>query len=653
MDREEAGSHAVKIVYFDCCALLVFAALLLALHVKKLTVGVTSRLFLAMLWVSFAATAADVVMEFVVGAPPLSAAAVGVGYFLSYTYKVLRNGTNILYILFLFAVTRTTYRLRKRWVRCLLLAPYLVLLAILAQNQLTHNVFRITAQGGYARAPMILWLYAISSLYALGGVVYLLAARRYLGAEKWVALIAFYLMVFLAVYVQLLFPSYLVEMFATAVVFLVHVLIVLRPEEITDSDTGLLNFVGYQREVRKLVLSRQNAHIIVIRFINANEVRSYLGENAYNAYIRQAAADIGALFKRDGLSWEMYFERPGSLYIVVDDDEYNGQYELLELFAERRKGLDEFTRTGVRLLPRVCHMRCPTDLNSYEDIFYLGHEFFGMVPYEHVYTEASELLCSGNYKLERNIDGILRRALLERRFELHYQPIYSLKERRFSSAEALIRLKDSTMGPISPGFFVPVAESRGLILPIGDFVLEEAYRFLSGQDLDALGLSYVEINLSVVQCLQTDLPEKVRALERKYGVSPERVNFEITETTYDSMGGIMDENVRLLSEQGYAFSLDDYGTGYSNIQRVSKLPLKIIKIDKSLVDGMGEEGGMSILRNTVRMMQDIGKELVVEGVETKETLDKIAELGCDFIQGFYFSQPLPEREFVAFLREHR
>lgn len=643
----------MKIVSFDCCALIVLSVLLLALYIKKLTVGLTNRLFLLMLWLSFAATAADLVMEFVVGNPPLSNVEVYVGYFLSYTYKVLRNATNVLYILFLFAVTRTTFRLRKWWAKAILVTPYLFLLGLMALDTATHNVFLITAEGGYERGPMILWLYVISSLYAVGGIVYLFTARRYLAMDKWVTLTAFYILVFVAVYIQMLYPKYLVEMFATAVVFLLHVLIVLRPEEITDPETGLLSFTGYQREVRKLVLSRQSAHIIVVRFINANEVRSYLGENVYNAYIRQAADEIGERFKQADLSWEMYFERPGSLYIVVDDDEYEGQYDLLELFAERRKELDEFTRTGVRLLPRVCHIRCPDDLDQDEDIFYLGHEFFGMVPYEQVYTEASELLCSGNYKLERNIDGILRRALLEHRFEIHYQPIYSVKEGRFHSAEALIRLKDSTIGPISPGFFVPVAESRGLILPIGDFVLEEVYRFLSEQDLDALGLSYVEINLSVAQCLQTDLPEKVRSLEKKYGVSPDKVNFEITETTYDSMGGIMDENVRHLFERGYTFSLDDYGTGYSNIQRVSKLPLKIVKIDKSLVDDMGEESGMSILRNTVQMMKDIGKELVVEGVETREALEHIAEMGCDFIQGFYFSRPLPENEFAAFMREHR
>ena len=114
----------------------------------------------------------------------------------------------------------------------------------------------------------------------------------------------------------------------------------------------------------------------------------------------------------------------------------------------------------------------------------------------------------------------------------------------------------------------------------------------------------------------------------------------------------MDIDLNGLKDMGYDFSLDDYGTGYSNIQRVSKLPFSIIKIDKSLIDGIGTEDGMSLVKNAIRMMKDIRKEIVAEGVETKEALDKLAEMGCDYIQGFYFSKPLPKDEFLEFIKEN-
>lgn len=121
---------------------------------------------------------------------------------------------------------------------------------------------------------------------------------------------------------------------------------------------------------------------------------------------------------------------------------------------------------------------------------------------------------------------------------------------------------------------------------------------------------------------------------------------------YDDLSTVIDSNVKQLMEMGYSISLDDYGVGYSNIHRVLKLPLKIVKIDKTLVDGLSTSGGKSVFKNTVNMLKDINLELVVEGVETKEALDQIVAMDCDFVQGFYYSKPVPEDQFIEYLKEH-
>ena len=191
-----------------------------------------------------------------------------------------------------------------------------------------------------------------------------------------------------------------------------------------------------------------------------------------------------------------------------------------------------------------------------------------------------------------------------------------------------------------------------MILPIGDFVIEEVFRFISENDLKKYGIDHIEPNLSVAQCLQPELADKIKELQDKYNIDPKQVNFEITETFFDNIGEIMDNNIRRIRELGYAFSLDDYGTGYSNIQRVSRLPFAIIKIDKSLIDIIGTPDGYAIIKNTINMMKDINKQIVAEGVETKETLEMLEELGCDYIQGFYFSKPLPVPEFMEFIKNN-
>ncbi len=257
------------------------------------------------------------------------------------------------------------------------------------------------------------------------------------------------------------------------------------------------------------------------------------------------------------------------------------------------------------------------------------------------------------YEIGARMDSILNRAIMERGFEMYYQPIYSVKDKSFTSAEALIRLKDDTYGAISPGLFIPAAESMGLILPIGEYVLETVFRFISHNNLKSLGLECIDINLSVAQCLQKGLPARIRQLQEEYQIDPAQVNFEITETTYDDIGNLAERNIQELVEMGYRFSLDDYGTGYSNMRRVSRLPLSIIKIDKSLVNDIRSESGWRIIKNVIRMMKDVDKKLVAEGVETEEDFLRLSELECDYIQGFYFSKPLSRDEFKEFCMKHR
>ena len=151
--------------------------------------------------------------------------------------------------------------------------------------------------------------------------------------------------------------------------------------------------------------------------------------------------------------------------------------------------------------------------------------------------------------------------------------------------------------------------------------------------------------------MESSLPEKISALQQKYGINPKRVNLEITETTFENISEVMLENVNELIRMGYSFALDDYGIGYSSIQRVNHLPLKLIKIDKSMLDEVASDNGRMILEHTVRMMQSIDKQLVAEGAETRDEVDMLELMDCDYIQGFYFSKPLPAEEFVRFLEE--
>jgi EAL domain-containing protein (putative c-di-GMP-specific phosphodiesterase class I) len=441
-------------------------------------------------------------------------------------------------------------------------------------------------------------------------------------------------------------------MYFTALGELLIMLSIMRPEERMDSEVGMLSWASYQSDLRNVLLSGEHVRIIVIRLLNCLEIRNYLGDHNYNRYLSEVAKGIRAMRWNHPRHIELYFERPGTIYIIGDEDETVSGDFVERLQSDTGDQVRRYTEMGVRFEPRVCVIRCPEDLQKAEDIISLGHKFHKIDSRkQQTVSHAGELVQSQTFAIEAHIEEIFDRAIKNGNLEMVYQPIYDVRSGSFRSAEALARIFDPEYGMISPAIFIPAAETEGFIIPIGDAVLDQVFRFLSEHDPDSLGLSRVEINLSVAQCMERSLPEKMRALQQKYGIDPSRVVLEITETTFENISEVVLENVTELIRMGYSFALDDYGIGYSSIQRVIHLPLKLIKIDKSMLDEVYSADGRKILEYTVRMMQSIGKQLVVEGAETCDEVEILKSMNCDYIQGFYYSRPLPAGEFIHFLEK--
>ena len=639
------------IIYFEICAVPLFLIILFVCHSRRMTRGNANQLFLALVLFSLFSTLADIGAEAACGTLPLSAARIVLCTVSINIYLILRNATNAILLLFLLYLTQTSFLIRKPWVKFAFALPYVCILGMLAQNYFTHNAFTITAEVGYARGPLMMAFYGVALVYGLVGLAYCVYCRRYLPGNKWSALLSIYVLAHLAVLIQFFYPKLLVEMFCTALGEMLIMISIMRPEERMDSDVGTLSWAAYQTDIRNILLSGEHVRIVVIQIPNCREIRSFLGDHKYIGYLSEITAGIRAVRWKQQGRIELYFEWPGTFYLITDPDEDDGAAAPDRLLARTGERIQRFSDMGVRFEPLVCLIRVPEDLRKAEDIFSLGHKFPKMGPGRQGLFLADEIVHSRAFDIEAHIEEILDRAIRENHIVMYYQPIHDVRGGGFRSAEALARIVDPEYGLISPAVFIPAAETEGFIIPVGDAVLEQVFRFISEHDPDALGLSRVEINLSVAQCMESNLPEKILALQRKYNVDPRRINLEITETTFENISETMLENVNELTRMGYSFALDDYGIGYSSIQRVIHLPLKLIKIDKSMLDEISSEEGRTILAYTVRMMQSIGKQLVAEGAETREVVGLLRDMGCDYIQGYYFSRPLPAEEFIRFMKE--
>lgn len=200
---------------------------------------------------------------------------------------------------------------------------------------------------------------------------------------------------------------------------------------------------------------------------------------------------------------------------------------------------------------------------------------------------------------------------------------------------------------VRPDIFIPAAEKSGMIHKIGKFVLEEVCRFIVSDKFKELGLDYIEVNLSVIQCMSSELADDVREIMNRYNVSSEQLNLEITETAAAYAQTTMMNNIEELNDDGIAFSLDDFGTGYSNMKRIASMPFAIVKLDKTFTEMNENDKMLKVVKNTISMVRDMNLRILVEGVETLESFKEFEALGVDYIQGYYFSKPLPMEKFVS------
>ena len=250
-----------------------------------------------------------------------------------------------------------------------------------------------------------------------------------------------------------------------------------------------------------------------------------------------------------------------------------------------------------------------------------------------------------------NMQAKMSAALLNSDFYLVYQPQFDIKTGDLRGFEALMRWHDKELGDIGPAIFIPLAEETGMILEIGDWVLNAAFCTLKNWQQKYSFKGIMSINISPMQLKQPNFIENIRNLLIKYNLNPDTVEIEITE-------GIMIENMNEAIEElnslkniGLRISLDDFGTGYSSLSYLQVLPLNTLKIDKSFITGITEKNGIqaNITNSIITMVTKMGLQTIAEGVEKNEQLQILKEFNCHIVQGFLRGKPMPEQNCAAYL----
>ena len=639
----------MTVYQYDVCSFLMLVLMLMSIVLRKLYNGSVHRTFMIFVILLLGNTVCDML-----SAAPLTAFSPGVRNALreggTFVYFILHASIAPLFTIFIGLSAGTFYKFigQHRYTKLLFSLPYAINIALVISNPWTHAVFRIV-DGEYQRGEYVIVTYIVGFFYAIHTFFYLKRFRGVLDRTSIAALLSIYPYTFAAVIIQYFFPRHLLEMFAYSIAVMTILIFVIRPEKMLNLAVGSKTMAAFWGDMKNIFLSERKYNIYVIKVISDSSVIQLYGINMHDVIMRELVSRINSRVRTlvpKGVSCDTYYLNYGLIAVSIDS-----RYASKDAAAQIFEVVSEKIHTDNFDLSLECvvfDIAIPSDLPSFESVisFVDTFEKSNVSAGSFVYGELTQ---QEKIKMSFDIDRYIRKAINNKSFQMYYQPIYSVKDNKFVTAEALIRLNDDEVGFISPADFIPAAEKSGAIYEIGEFVIDSVFGFI--EKTRPYGVEYIEINISAMQCMNDSFVDEIKQKLLDFGVSNKSVNFELTESASSILEDVLKRTVSLLHAEGIEFSIDDYGTGYSNLHRIMSQPIKIIKIDRSLICELSDDKTRAVLADTIRMIKSIGIEIVAEGVETKETAQWLIDKGCDFIQGYYYARPMPEDEYLAFLEK--
>jgi len=622
-------------IHYDIAAIILTAVILIHYYHRETIKQPQSRVFTRLMWLSLFTDVLDIVTV-VIDEYRMSALTVNV---VNVIYLILFNMAPFLYYMYLLTLARR----RELWTRrdkLILYVPVTCAVVLICTSPLTKLIFYYNPVEGYCHGAGFFLLYIAAVVYMAETVVITFIYRAQMTVWQRSSVYMYLLASAAGILIQIFVPNVLMLQFAVSLSLLVLYMSLENPDEDEDKLLGIYNRRGFEKVVSAAIETEESFHLLVVTVSNFQIVRETAGVSFCQVMMKQAMEHLKVTVK----PCLLFSLSEGRFAVMVD-----GRRETEKIIDTlQQEFIQPVVSDGMNIQIRIGILQIdyPEEVSTIEDVMDsidYAEAFQTGAADNKVLHGSGEILNKMRY--ENRILQAMQQALDNGTFRVFYQPIYSTKEKRYNSAEALIRLIDEELGFISPDVFIPMAEKNGMILKIGEFVFRSVCEMMSRERIWERGIDYIEVNLSVVQCMQEDICEMLYGIMDEYDIPYSCINLEVTETAIAR--DILWNTMERMTVGGVTFSLDDYGTGYSNLTNVLKYPFHIVKLDKSMVwYAMEDERAMCALRYTVAMMQELNKHIVAEGVETREQRDILEELGCHYLQGYYFSKPVPEQDFL-------
>ncbi len=552
------------------------------------------------------------------------------------------------YMLCAFKITVGLARYREK-IPMLFIMPYVVIaIFLLVINPINHVAYYQDVKGDISaeKLAFIFITSAILLFYLVMTIGLCWRHRRRLGAlaSAVIVVIAFLDFVLASIHHRVVDFEFMGAVFATFVTFnLIMLYIVDNP---TDPKTGIYNQKAFIRAVEEnLILNTNTSYeLCVLDIRNFQDVNERFGFGRGDDILMRVAA-----YMRKQFSWEVElgylgednfvgFFPEGAYWMLQGELSLDEMYpgENMDYKLSLYSGVYKVTDRTMNPILMWDRARFAMESIRYD---YDKHECIYDVRQEHAFEMQSYML--------HNCD----KAIHEHAFVPYFQPIYDANTKQICSAEALVRWRDKQYGLISPGDFIPLFERNGFINKLDVFMWEEVCRYIAEWRSEGILVPPISVNISRRDLQMDNLYEIIIDLIKKYHLSPLDLKLEITESAFVAENQKFFNTVDVLKEVGFRILMDDFGSGYSSFNTFKDAHVDILKADMRFMDGVeSSEKGKIVIRTIVDMAKKLDIPIVVEGVETEGQYEYVKGIGCEMIQGYYFSRPIPPDEFKSKLK---
>jgi EAL domain-containing protein (putative c-di-GMP-specific phosphodiesterase class I)/GGDEF domain-containing protein len=561
---------------------------------------------------------------------------------LYYIYEALVSLFFFLYILSLINIFKS-FKISKIYY---FFIPFLITVLLICSSPLTRFIFYIDENKIFQYGKLDFVQYVNYIIYFLFAFIAIFKHNNKVDKRTWIALITFNLIMSLALFIEYNNREYLLTNVAAGFGIIIVYTILQTPNHYVDKNTQLFNHNTVAPLITSLYEKKKNFHFIIFIIDEFKTLNTIFGVKCTEFLINKISKYLTDSYK-NGHVLRLKTDQFGIIYFdeIQSKNSINTLHQFFPNIWEVNSLDIKITVSAIGLSSRDY---------SYPEYFLSNIDYAmslsNIANNSIIYLDKK---ANEDIQYQFKVETILKKAIDYGTIEVYYQPIFNKEKNKFTNLEALARLYDSEIGYIPAPTFIKIAEQNGMIIKLGEIVLEKVCMLLKMNDIRSFGIEYVQINLSIVQCMQTNLYKNIFEIIDKYEIPYEMFCFEVTETSASTSFHNLFFNMNNIAKHGIKFALDDYGMGYSNIDYLMKLPFTFLKTDKNLLwSAMDNNRSEISFECIIYMAEKLGLTVISEGAETQTQLDFLTNKNINLIQGFYFSKPIPPDKLLEFLKKY-